>query len=110
MDSGDNLPQPPSKPTFSLRQLFIAVTAFRVLLMIGVPLYRGCSPLVSESEKSGLRIGMAKDEVARILGDPHDTCCTDGPEYLWAYDEWAFRLDPLVLEFDEDDRLVRWHH
>jgi len=94
------------RPRYSLRQLFIAVTAIALLLAVGVSIYRWRSSLKSFEEMNQVVTGMSKEEVVAILGEPHDK----DSESEWFYNADHWRSDgPYFVEFDENGRLVDWY-
>lgn len=103
------------RPRFSLRLLFIAVAALALVLAVGIPIYRTYALRVSKEEFARLEMGMTKEQVVELFGEPHvrakPTLREDDSEGKY-YEEWTYREwlsdNERTIWFATDGRVSAW--
>ena len=91
----------PSEPQFrfGIRALLVAVAVCAVLAL----LFSWLPNTITSSELQAVNIGMTKDEVRAVLGEPTSIwrleSAPDGAEEAWYYAQWDYLNAPPAMRF-----------
>lgn len=81
-----------------MKRIFLLVLIFSTICF-----FNGCVTLSSYSNKlNKIKIGMTKDEVIKIIGNPKETAANEYNDEIWEYSQNVWGLDGTNPAFNRD--------